>query len=478
MEPIVRNVLTALNDAGFEAYIVGGAVRDMLMGRTPHDYDVTTSARPEDIKTVAAAQDWHTVEIKGECFGIVVLVVAGMTIETATFRGEAYGSDSHRPEQVWYAKTLREDVMRRDFTVNAMAMDREGHIYDYIGGQKDIRKKRLATVGDAALRFHEDALRLFRACRFTGQLDFQPAKDLLRAMPAAFPRVSGLSLNRVVQEMDKLMVAPAAFKGLDVLVRSGLGDCSCRQKENGQYTAVPILPECSHLPDTPQSRPFHLFDAWFHTLAVVAHTPPDLTIRYAAFFHDIAKGLPGIRGVHHGRYTDYGHDEKGAEIAKAILLRWHKGPALASRVAWLVKTHMKFHYFANTGQGDVDKWLRREALEGPFRRTTELVEAVRQATAVAKGDALGCGYDTADTEGTESFGAYMAVLASQMPVSTKDLFYDKRIPDQCARQTGRCLQVLLKRVQNKELQNDADILAEAAGKWMKRHDGALTDDRR
>lgn len=478
MEPIVRSVLTAINDAGFEAYIVGGAVRDMLMERTPHDYDVTTSARPEEIRKIATAQGWHTVEIKGECFGIVVLVVAGMTIETATFRDEAYGSDSHRPEQVWYAKTLREDVMRRDFTVNAMAMDREGHIYDYIGGQNDIRKKRLVTVGDATLRFHEDALRLFRACRFTGQLDFQPVKNLLRAMPTAFPRVAGLSLNRVVQEMDKLMVTPAAYKGLDVLVRSGLCNCSCRQKENGQYTTVPILPECSHLIDTPQSRPFHLFDAWFHTLAVVAHTPPDLTIRYAALFHDIAKGLPGIRGIHQGRYTDYGHDEKGAEMAQAILLRWQKRPAFADRVAWLVKTHMKFHYFANTGQGDVDKWLRREALEGPFHRTADLVEAVQQATAVAKGDALGCGNDHADTSGTESFGAYMIALAGQMPVSTKDLCYDKRIPDQCNRQTGQCLQVLLKRVQNKELQNDADILAEAAAKWMKRHSGALTDDRR
>lgn len=427
MEPVVRSVLEALNEAGYEAYIVGGAVRDLLMKRTPHDYDVTTSARPEDIRAVAAARGWHTAEIQSERFGIVVLVVGGTTIETATFRGEAYGDDAHRPEQVWYASTLREDV-----------------------------------------------LRLFRACRFTGQLDFLPDKELIQAMPEAFHRVAGLSVERVVGEIDRLMTTPAAYKGLDVLVRTGLGACSCRRRENGAYQDVPILPECSHLPSTPQSRPFHLFDAWFHTLAVVAHTPPDLTIRYGAFFHDVAKGMPGIRGVHKGRYTDYGHDAKGAEVAEAVLLRWRKPPDFAKRVAWLVKTHMKFHYFANTGQGDVDKWLRREALEGPFRRTDELVEAVRQATAVACGDVLGCGHRKADTSGTESFGEYMALLASLMPVSTKDLRYDRRIPDACGRRTGECLRVLLKRVQNKELQNDADILAEAAEKWLKRHTGDST----
>lgn len=476
MEARVRSVLEALNENGFEAYVVGGAVRDLLMKRQPHDYDVTTSARPEDIQRVAAAKGWHTVEIQSERFGIVVLVVDGLTVETASFRGESYGADSHRPEEVWYADSLREDVLRRDFTVNALAMDKDGQIYDYVGGQKDLKRKRLVTVGDPKKRFQEDALRLFRACRFTGQLDFLPVKELTRAMPSAFGRVSGLSLERVMQELDRLMVTEAAYKGLDVFVRSGLGACSCRRKENGQYEEIPILPECSHLPDTPQSKPFHLFDAWFHTLAVVANTPPDLTIRYAALFHDIAKGLPGIRGIHKGRYTDYGHDAKGAEMAEAILLRWHKNPRMAKRIAWLVKTHMKFHYFANTGLGDVEKWLRREALEGPFGRTAELVEAVQQATELACGDVLGCGHADADTSGTASFGEYMADLASRMPVSTKDLQYDKRVPAVCQRQTGACLRVLLKRVQNQDLSNDADTLAAAAEKWYARHNGEKNYD--
>lgn len=471
MEERAHQLLTALEDAGFEAYIVGGAVRDLLMGRTPHDYDITTSARPDDIRRVAEEQGWHTAEINAEAFGIVVVVLEDQPFEVASFRGEAYGSDSHRPESVWYADSLREDVLRRDFTVNAMAMDRRGEIYDYVGGKKDLKKKRLVTVGDPKRRFQEDALRLFRLCRFAGQLDFMASKETVEAMPFAFDRVSGLSLERVVGELDRLMVTPAAFRGLDILVRSGLAACSCRQKENGVYTAIPILPELSHLPDTPQSKPFHLFDAWVHTLATVAHTPPDLTIRYAALFHDVAKGLPGIRGEKEGRYTDYGHDSEGAEMAEAVLLRWRKKPAFAERVAWLVKTHMKFHFFANTAEGNVEKWLRREALQGPFYRTDDLVEAVHQATALSVGDIIGCGREDTNTEGTESFGEYMAMLAAAMPVSTKDLAYDRRIPDQCRRRTGECLRVLLKRVQNKELANDADTLAAAAGRWMERHEG-------
>ena len=181
------------------------------MKRQPHDYDVTTSARPEEIRAIAEKEHWYTVEINGEAFGIVVLVVDGLTIETATFRGERYGTDSHRPETVWYASTLREDVMRRDFTVNALAMDDEDHIYDYTGGQKDIRKKRLVTVGDPRRRFSEDALRLFRACRFTGQLDFLPVKELLRAMPAAYDRVRGLSLERVVSLYYYLLIVKAMY---------------------------------------------------------------------------------------------------------------------------------------------------------------------------------------------------------------------------------------------------------------------------
>lgn len=467
MKEVVHRILRALNDAGFEAYVVGGAVRDLLMHKEPHDYDITTSARPEEIMAVAAKQNWKSVDVNGKTFGVVVLVIDGKTYEVASFRGEVYGEDSHRPERVWYAASLREDVMRRDFTINALAMDAAGQVYDYVGGRKDIRKRRIAAVGNAKERFQEDALRLFRLCRFAGQLDFLPEKKTQDAMPQAFGRVAGLSSDRVVAEIERLLVTPAAYKGLDILVRSGLGNCSCRRKENGEYVNIPIMPEFSHLPDTPQSPPFHVFDAWIHTLAVISYTPADLTLRYAALFHDVAKGSAGIRGIRDGRYTDYGHDRAGARIAAEVMTRWRRNKACIRRVSWLVKTHMKFHYFANTGQGNVVKWLRHEAGSNDFHSTAELAAAVRQATALAVADAKGCRPD-ANTDGTVSFGKYMEELAGSMPVGTGDLQYDRRVPEICGSRTGDCLRVLLKRVQDGILANEPDVFADAAERWMKR----------
>ena len=169
-------------------------------------------------------------------------------------------------------------MLRRDFTVNGMAMNRFGEVIDLVGGRRDIKHKTLRTIGNAQQRFEEDALRLFRACRFVAKLDFLPTEDLLEAMPKAFHRVPGLSLERVRSELDRLMLEPAVAKGLDVLVQSRLAECSCRVVENGVAREVPILPELYHLVNLPQEKDFHEFDGWYHTLAVVSNTEPDLTL--------------------------------------------------------------------------------------------------------------------------------------------------------------------------------------------------------
>lgn len=314
-----RQILAALEEAGKEGYIVGGCVRDLAMGKAPHDWDITTSARPEEMLSIAALRGWKAVDGGGRRFGTVIIVLGGENYEVTTFRSEKYGSDAHRPSEVSFAKTLKEDLMRRDFTVNAMAMDRSGRLYDEFGGLSDIERKRLRTVGDAGERFSEDALRLFRACRFVAQLDFMADRSLVEGMESAFPRVSGLSLERVRQEMDRLLVSKHAARGMDLLVRSGLACCSCRIKEKGAYMEVPILPELSHLVGLPQQKEFHKYDAWYHTLAVLEAASPEPLLRWAALLHDVAKGMPGIRAIRKGRLTDYGHDKKGAEMARDIL---------------------------------------------------------------------------------------------------------------------------------------------------------------
>ena len=168
----IKSILNALNQSGFEAYVVGGAVRDLLLGIEPGDFDVTTSAHPEDVLAICHAQNWRTVDNLGNNFGCVIAIVENVPVEITTFRGESYGADAHKPEQVWYCETLREDLSRRDFTVNAMALDVNGKLYDYFGGQIDLQNKVLRTVGKAKLRYEEDALRMFRACRFVAQLGF------------------------------------------------------------------------------------------------------------------------------------------------------------------------------------------------------------------------------------------------------------------------------------------------------------------
>lgn len=206
-------ILRKLNEEGKEAYVVGGCVRDLLMGLVPHDWDITTSARPEETMRIARAAGWKAVDGGGRRFGTVIVVRHGKNYEVTTFRREFYGADAHRPEEVSFSDSLKEDVSRRDFTVNAMALDSDGCLYDYFHGLEDLEKKRLRTVGQASSRFNEDALRMFRACRFLGQLDFMADKSLVEGMKSAFSRVEGLSLERVKKEVNRLLVTPHAARG-------------------------------------------------------------------------------------------------------------------------------------------------------------------------------------------------------------------------------------------------------------------------
>lgn len=462
-------ILRALGAAGFEAYLVGGCVRDLLTGRVPHDWDMTTSAKPSETEAVLRTAGFHTIGGNGRRFGTVIVVSHGENYEVTTYRSESYGKDSHRPESVAFASTLEEDLSRRDFTVNAIAMDADGTVIDPFGGRKDLERKKLVTVGDAETRFSEDALRLFRACRFLGQLDFMADKSLVRGMPAAFPRVAGLSLERVKSEVERLLVTPHAGRGLDLLVRTGLGDMSCRVRENGIDTPVAILPELSHLVDLPQMKQYHKYDAWYHTLAVVEASPADRLTRWAALLHDVGKGMPGVRRVEGGKITDYGHDNVGAEMAEALLDRWQFPRKDVRLITFLVANHMKFHYFANVETASVVKWVRRLAREKAFSTQDELADAVRRLTDVCNADIIGCGRPLSATEGHTAFGACMEDLVRAMPVTAKELHYDSRTPEALAGCEAAGMQNLLARVQSGGLPDTPDALFAAAVQFRKRH---------
>lgn len=463
-----QQLLSILEKAGFEAYIVGGAVRDILLGKEPHDIDIVTKAKPEEVQEILRKAGIHCTDLVGKSFGVVVAKVEDKSYEIATFRKERYGQDAHRPEVVEYADTLEEDVQRRDFTINGMAMNAFGNIVDYVGGQKDLKRKELRTIGVAEERFSEDALRLFRACRFLGQLDFMAHPSLVEGMAPAFYRVQGLSLARVRQELERLLLTPYVARGLDLLVRSGLASCECTQMERGVAQRIAILPELSHLVNLPQEPAFHKWDGWMHTLVAVANTPPNLVERYGALFHDVAKGLPEIREIIHGRMTDRGHDVLGAEIAQTILLRLGYTKKFAELVSWIVKDHMKFHYFANNEEADAVKWMRKEARNGHFKNTEELKSAVASLSKVCVADVIATGRAHSSTEGTEAFGEYLLDVLENMPVHTKDLHYPKILVEEAGTYTREVLQYLMKRVQDGAVENEEGPLLEQGRRWLAR----------
>lgn len=469
MDENAAAIIDVLEKNGYEAYAVGGCVRDLILGKVPHDWDITTDARPEEIISVMEKVGWKTINGAGRRFGTVLVVVNHMAYEVTTFRSEFYGQDSHRPESVTFSSSLQEDLSRRDFTINAMALGRDGVVYDYFNGIKDIEHKKLRTVGKAEERFCEDALRLFRACRFLGQLDFMADKTLVSGMSAAFKRVSGLSLERVKEEVEKLLISPSAARGLDLMVRSGLNECSCRIRENGRDEEVKILPELSHLVDLPQQKEFHKFDGWYHTVAVVNAVQPVLLLRWAALLHDVGKGMPGIRSIKNGKYTDYGHDVKGAEMAEVILKRWRMPFSFVKRVVWLVGTHMQYHYFANVPEANAEKWLRQLAKGKQFVSSCDMEKGIGELTALCKADIIGCGKEESATEGHGSFGQYMEELCRMMPVSTKDLRYDKRVISALGPAIAEGMANLLLRVQNGALKNDEESLLDAAIRYRRRH---------
>ena len=486
----VLKTLQILNAAGYEAYVVGGAVRDMLLGIEPGDFDITTNARPEQIASVLRAAGYTLAENLGENFGVVVAVTEGHALEIATFRNEryAYGQDAHRPAEVWFCDTLQEELSRRDFTVNAMAMDSFGKLYDFFCGQEDLKAKLLRAVGNPKQRFAEDALRMYRACRFVSQLDFtyvegnDTAADVLgeydeeqtveqnlrsamikagKPVPADMKTMGpdaqltgsldgngfgqpgtkyylqkryvfdisqcrNLSLERVKTELDKMLLGKAAGKGLALFLSSGLANAQCRVRDKGTETFVVVLPELAHLPGLPQNIRFHCYNVWEHTLAAVDKSPRELVLRWALLMHDVAKGLPGVRGTTPDGYpNDHGHEQKSSEMAETILTRLRYPRPFVRRVRWLVAKHMRFAPMMIHKNNTLLRWIRSEAVGGTFRTEKEMAESFAQLTEVFLTDMgatwAGVLQEPVMEEGRRLGEEAVRIARDRMPVHTSDL---------------------------------------------------------
>ena len=338
----VLGALEQLKQKGFAGYLVGGCVRDICLGRTPHDYDITTNALPSEIQTVFSAYRVLTTGIK---HGTVTVLLDGTPLEITTFRGESDYSDHRHPDKVYFTDSLSADLARRDFTINAMAMDMEGNLIDPYGGRKDLQKGFIRCVGTPMDRFQEDALRILRGLRFSARFGFPIEEETSKAMAACAPLLSYVSYERIQNELTEMLCGTHI---LSVLLND-TGGVLCT-----------VLPELAPMVGFDQRNPHHVYDVWTHTAHVVANVPPVPALRWAALLHDAGK--PHCFSIDEqdiGHFYD--HAKKSLPLAETILTRLRLDNATKERVLLLIAHH---DTPIEPTQKAVRRWLSRLTREG------------------------------------------------------------------------------------------------------------------
>lgn len=330
-DEIVKRLALAFQQAGKEFYLVGGTVRDAILGRDSHDIDCCTNALPEEIKVIAAATEpLHIVPI-GEKFGTIQLHYApDVVIEVTTYRGERYQPGSRKPE-VQFGTSLHEDLRRRDFTINAIAQNPlTGNYVDPWYGRKDIKRRLVRAVDDATQRFKDDPLRLLRAIRFTAQLDFKLDQVTQMALVEQAEQLCEISKERMRDELCKILVSEHASAGIHRLCYTGL-----------LYYILPEVHNCLGV----RQPPHHKKDVYGHTLLVLQGVPARLSVRLAALLHDVAK--PVTKTMDGAAAHFYGHEDVGAEMACEILQRLRFGNEMVEHVSKVVKLHMRVNQYTS-----------------------------------------------------------------------------------------------------------------------------------
>ena len=314
-----REIIARLRENGFEAYIVGGSVRDSLLSLSPSDYDITTSATPDAVKRIFS--DRRTVDT-GILHGTVTVLADGKPYEVTTYRVDGDYNDRRRPESVAFTQNLREDAARRDFTVNAMAYSDTDGLIDFFGGENDLRLRLIRAVGDPDRRFNEDALRILRALRFAATLDFEIEEATAASVKRNRDLLLQISAERVREELLRLVTGKAAYRILS---------------EYREVIGV-VIPELVLQFDFCQHTPHHIYDLYTHTLHTVDAAENTAVIRMAALLHDIGKPRCFFRdenGIGHF----YGHEEVSATLADTRLRALRFDNKTRERIVLLIKKH-------------------------------------------------------------------------------------------------------------------------------------------
>ncbi|MBU3182255.1 CCA tRNA nucleotidyltransferase [Clostridium psychrophilum] len=419
----VKTILSTLNNNGYQSYVVGGCVRDFKIGISlPKDYDITTNALPDEIiklfdKTLPT----------GIQQGTITVMINEVGYEVTTYRIDGEYLDNRRPDCVTFVSSLKEDLARRDFTINALAFNETDGLVDYFGGVKDLENKTIRAVGEPNKRFKEDALRMLRAIRFASRLNFNIEEKTLKAIKENHKLILNVSYERIRDELCKMLVSNNTTKALKLLEDTKL--------------LMLVLPEIQASVGFNQKNPYHDKDIFEHTLAVVENCPPKINIRVAALLHDIAKPecfTIDEKGIGHF----YGHDKKGVILSEKILRRFKFDNKSINDIEILVKEHM--NVLIKPTDVTVKRLINRVGVDLVFDLfTLQIADALG-----SRFHEIRIGQINRVKEKT------IAIIESKVPLSIKQLQVDgKELIKQFDIKPGKEIGDMLKFLLNKVLEN-------------------------
>jgi tRNA nucleotidyltransferase (CCA-adding enzyme) len=432
-EPVVE-LCRRIRAGGFDAWVVGGSLRDTLLGREPGDWDLATSALPQDIMRL-----FKRVVPTGLAHGTVTVLFQDQSYEITTLRGEGAYSDSRRPDEVFFVRDIDEDLARRDFTVNAIAYSPlDDRIIDPFGGIDDLERRRLRTVGSAQERFTEDGLRVLRAARFAATLEFTLDDATRAAIPLALGAFERVSKERVRDEWLKTMRATQPSRAFEVMRTTGVLQITC--------------PDLMTQVGCEQNK-FHAYDVWNHSMACLDASAPDPLQRMAALLHDLGKPRTRALSDKTQDFTFYSHETVGADMAEEWLRAYRFSNDERRRIVHLVRHHL-ICYSSEWTDAAVRRFIRRVGQDD-----IEALLELGRADALAKGRPVVselAALDELRARITSSVAAGAAFGTRDLAVSGHDVM--KQLSTQGGPIVGRVLERLLERVLDDPHLNERDTL--------------------